>query len=85
MIYHLLPKLISETSNEDLQKLIDTVQNLEKRMSNFRYQLQAEIDELKELGKSETNVVNFENSKEDEPNSEDNVEKAGLGKLMMMH
>ena len=48
-------------------------------MSNFRYQLQAEIDELKELGKSETNVVNFEISKEDESNSDSFDEKEVTG------
>ena len=43
------PPPISEPSNEGVnQKLIDTVENLEKRVSNFRYQLQSEIDELKE-------------------------------------
>ena len=50
-------------------------------MSNFRYQLQAEIDELKELGKSETNVVNFENSKEDELTSDSLMKKNWVMKI----
>ena len=79
------PPPISESSSEESnQELIDTVQNLEKRMSNFHHQLQSEIDELKGADSSESNVVNSEmsnadksdsgeDSKYDDKNNEDKV------------
>jgi hypothetical protein len=78
------PPPIDESKNEDAnQQLISTVENLEKRMSNFENKLQSEIDNLKEsISNADFSSKDLSDSKtKDNPITDESVSLPEASKL----